>query len=67
MKILEVSHPDAGSLYDCRLTLVRPDQIIAWRGDEVPDDVGALLSQVTGGARTPGKTGRAASGPEVGA
>ena len=35
-------------LYPTRLTLVRPDQHVAWRGDALPDDPVALLRHVTG-------------------
>ena len=65
MKVLEVSHPDAGTLYDRRLALIRPDQVIAWRGDEVPEDVEALLSLVTGGKRAPRQTAPVGSRPEA--
>jgi 4-hydroxyisophthalate hydroxylase len=34
--------------YEARLVLVRPDQYVAWAGDELPDDVDRLLQQVTG-------------------
>ncbi|MDL4813278.1 FAD-dependent monooxygenase [Actinomadura opuntiae] len=33
-----------------RLLLARPDQIVAWAGDEVPDDAAALIDMVRGGA-----------------
>ena len=33
--------PEARELYGRDLALVRPDQYIAWRGDDVPDDVAA--------------------------
>ena len=36
-------------LYEAELALIRPDQIVAWRGNRVPDDPMALLGQVTGG------------------
>jgi hypothetical protein len=29
--------------------LIRPDQIVAWRGNRLPGDPAALLDQVTGG------------------
>ena len=32
-------------LYQCKLALIRPDQHIAWRGDELPHDVDALIAQ----------------------
>lgn len=35
-------------LYGRRLVLVRPDQHVAWRGDELPGDPGALIRLVTG-------------------
>lgn len=35
-------------LYGARFTLIRPDQHVAWRGDALPDDPGALLDHVRG-------------------
>ena len=35
-------------LYGADLVLIRPDQIVAWRGNRVPDDPGAMLGIVTG-------------------
>jgi 2-polyprenyl-6-methoxyphenol hydroxylase-like FAD-dependent oxidoreductase len=37
-----------GGLYAARFTLVRPDQMVAWRGDVLPTDPSALLERVTG-------------------
>jgi 2-polyprenyl-6-methoxyphenol hydroxylase-like FAD-dependent oxidoreductase len=37
----------ARDLYEADLALIRPDQIVAWRGDAIAD-AGALLDQVTG-------------------
>ena len=34
--------------YCAKLALVRPDQHVAWRGDELPADCDALLARVTG-------------------
>ena len=34
--------------YMAGLCLIRPDQHVAWRGDVLPEDFGALLRQVTG-------------------
>ncbi|MDH3239425.1 MAG: FAD-dependent monooxygenase [Alphaproteobacteria bacterium] len=65
IKILELSHPAARGLYDRRLYLIRPDQVIAWRGDEVPSDVEALLALVTGGERAPRHAESSVSRPEV--
>ena len=36
-------------LYEADLALIRPDQIVAWRGNRLPEDADALLAQVTGG------------------
>jgi hypothetical protein len=35
-------------LYACALALIRPDGIVAWRGEQAPDDPDALVAQVTG-------------------
>jgi hypothetical protein len=34
--------------YEHRLVLVRPDQYVAWTGDELPPDLPALMRTVTG-------------------
>ena len=36
-------------LYQANLALIRPDQMVAWRGDTLPDDPAALLARVSGG------------------
>ena len=43
------SEARARDLYGADLALIRPDQIVAWRGNRVPDDPAALLAQLTGG------------------
>ena len=45
-----VDRPEAElrDLYEAELALIRPDQIVAWRGDRVPEDVDKLLALVTG-------------------
>jgi 2-polyprenyl-6-methoxyphenol hydroxylase-like FAD-dependent oxidoreductase len=35
-------------LYGCDLALVRPDGVVAWRGDACPADADALVDRVTG-------------------
>jgi 2-polyprenyl-6-methoxyphenol hydroxylase-like FAD-dependent oxidoreductase len=37
-------------LYQCRLAIVRPDLMMAWRADEPPDDVPGLLNTLRGAA-----------------
>ena len=51
LTIFDVTLPDARSLYERNLYLLRPDCYIAWRGDELPDDVGSVLDTIVG--RTP--------------
>ncbi|HEY4277826.1 MAG TPA: FAD-dependent monooxygenase [Conexibacter sp.] len=49
--LIELLVPDASearALFGARLLLVRPDQHIAWRGDELPADALALIDQVRG-------------------
>jgi hypothetical protein len=48
--VLDVAQPQAAELYMRKLTLIRPDQHIAWRGDELPPDVDALIATVVGRA-----------------
>jgi FAD binding domain len=48
--VLDVDSPDVHALYARKLTLVRPDQHVAWRGDEepaIPLDVIDLLRGVS--------------------
>lgn len=48
LEIVRLARPDLRDLYERNLILVRPDQHVAWRGDALPDDLGALLKQVSG-------------------
>jgi Aromatic-ring hydroxylase, C-terminal len=48
LSILDVTLPEARELYGRDLALVRPDQYIAWRGDQLPNEPDALLACVTG-------------------
>ena len=52
LRIVDVTPEEAGEPYRERLVLSRPDQHIAWRGDETPADPTRLIDTVTG-ARTP--------------
>jgi 2-polyprenyl-6-methoxyphenol hydroxylase-like FAD-dependent oxidoreductase len=47
---LDPADPQVGSLYKRKLTLVRPDQHVAWRGQELPDAPLALIDLVRGAA-----------------
>jgi hypothetical protein len=48
LEVLDVAQPQASELYPRRLALIRPDQHIAWRGDELPRDVDRLIATVVG-------------------
>jgi 2-polyprenyl-6-methoxyphenol hydroxylase-like FAD-dependent oxidoreductase len=43
-----VEEPGILELYEKSLVLVRPDQHVAWRGDEPPGDTGRVIDIVTG-------------------
>lgn len=45
---LPIAHAQGRELYGCKLALIRPDQYVAWRGDQLPEDCDALLARVTG-------------------
>lgn len=47
------SFADERSAYAARMILVRPDQFIAWTGDQAPSDVEAVLTRVVGRAGPP--------------
>jgi 2-polyprenyl-6-methoxyphenol hydroxylase-like FAD-dependent oxidoreductase len=48
LTVVDITLPEARDLYESDLALVRPDQHVAWRGDELPD-ADELLTRVTGG------------------
>ena len=52
LRVVDVDTTDPlASAYTTALTLVRPDQHVAWRGDTMPDDAPALVDRVRGAAR----------------
>ena len=46
--ILDISGQEVKALYDRKLILSRPDQHIAWRGDEIPENPIALIDIIRG-------------------
>jgi 2-polyprenyl-6-methoxyphenol hydroxylase-like FAD-dependent oxidoreductase len=48
LKLLDVAVPGAIDIYKKKLVLSRPDQHVAWRGDEPPKDPAALFDLVQG-------------------
>lgn len=48
MVLLDVSSPEAAALYPHALLISRPDQHVAWRGNQVPADALALIDRLRG-------------------
>jgi hypothetical protein len=48
LTILQLGRPDLRGIYERNFLLVRPDQHVAWRGDELPAEPKLLLRQVVG-------------------
>jgi 2-polyprenyl-6-methoxyphenol hydroxylase-like FAD-dependent oxidoreductase len=48
LRVMAVDDPAIAQLYERQLVLVRPDGMVAWRADSLPDNVCALLSTVSG-------------------
>jgi hypothetical protein len=46
--VVDVDADAAAALYPCKLLLSRPDQHVAWRGDEPPADAMVLIDRVRG-------------------
>ena len=52
LDVLQVRQPELRAIYERNMVLVRPDQHVAWRGDELPADCSRLLALVAGRERT---------------
>jgi 2-polyprenyl-6-methoxyphenol hydroxylase-like FAD-dependent oxidoreductase len=50
LEVLDVEPPGTVTSYDGKLVLSRPDQHVAWRGNDVPDDPAGLIDRVRGAA-----------------
>ena len=62
LRVVRLAQPSLRELYEAPLALIRPDQIVAWRG-AAPDDAAGVLSRVTG--RPSGAAPHAASTPST--
>jgi hypothetical protein len=49
--LLELDATELRDLYGADLALIRPDQVVAWRGNRVPEDPEIMLRSLTGAAR----------------
>ena len=50
LTVIRLDRPDLRPIYERNFLLVRPDQHVAWRGDEIPADTVALLRRAAGQA-----------------
>lgn len=48
LKVLVPANARLRERYEARFALIRPDQHVAWRGDDIPLDCDALIAHVTG-------------------
>lgn len=48
LKVLAPGDARLRSRYEARFALIRPDQHVAWRGDDIPADTRDLLGRITG-------------------
>ena len=48
LKVLDAREGAARDLYERDLAIIRPDQHVAWRANETPDDPAALWATITG-------------------
>jgi 2-polyprenyl-6-methoxyphenol hydroxylase-like FAD-dependent oxidoreductase len=48
LKIVTLEEPALAALYEAPMLLIRPDQHVAWRGRDLPDDIAGLIDLVRG-------------------
>jgi 2-polyprenyl-6-methoxyphenol hydroxylase-like FAD-dependent oxidoreductase len=48
LTIIQPDEPAIADLYQARYSLIRPDQHVAWRGNDWPDQAAGILEQVAG-------------------
>ena len=48
LRTVTIDEPEAATIYERKLVLVRPDGHVAWRGDEAPSDALAMIDRVRG-------------------
>jgi len=50
LQVLHLDEPHLARLYEKRFVLVRPDQHVAWRGDQIPQVCGSIINTIRGAA-----------------
>jgi 2-polyprenyl-6-methoxyphenol hydroxylase-like FAD-dependent oxidoreductase len=60
LKLVDAGGKEVAASYDRKLTLIRPDYHVAWRGDEAPEDAVRLIELIRGG-QIRSQAGRAAA------
>jgi hypothetical protein len=58
LRVIAIGDPAIARLYERKLVLVRPDGMVAWRADTLPDDAPALVTTVTGNIPVTATAGR---------
>lgn len=48
LQVVRITDGDAYEVYEAPLAIIRPDLMIAWRGDRVPDDPTAVIETIRG-------------------
>jgi 2-polyprenyl-6-methoxyphenol hydroxylase-like FAD-dependent oxidoreductase len=48
LKVLDILQPDVRALFETDLVLIRPDQHVAWRGQELPRDPDTVINCIRG-------------------
>jgi hypothetical protein len=51
MRVVDITGEAARGIYQEALVLSRPDQHVAWRGQQLPDNIDALLNLISGTAK----------------
>lgn len=48
LSVVNVAGEEARELYQSNFALIRPDQIVAWRGDQLPEEPEKIIRVLTG-------------------
>jgi len=51
LEVLSVAHPAVAELYTDRLTVIRPDRVVAWRGNAAPANPAELFDKIRAAER----------------